>query len=100
MIARAGERIVSGFAQSRPLLDGHYLRSPRERTARTMAIKGTRQVYESVEKVLVLDSSLRTLDSAMAHEDLLLRLHVAPWSTRWWMPHSFLGQCLKTSGAR
>ena len=59
----------------------------RERTARTMAIKGMRQVYESAEKVLVLDSSLRTLNSAIAPEDLLLRIHVAPWSTRLWTYH-------------
>ena len=60
---------------------------PRERTARTMAIKGMRQVYESAEKILVLDSSLRTLGSAIAPEDLLLRIHVAPWSTRLWTYH-------------
>ena len=52
-----------------------------------MAIKGMRQVYESAGKVLVLDSSLPTLDSAIAPEDLLLRIHVAPWSTRLWTYH-------------
>ena len=46
---------------------------PRERIARTMAIKGIRQVSESAGKVLVPDSSLRTLDSAIAPEDLLLK---------------------------
>ena len=60
---------------------------PRERTTRAMAFKGMRQVYELADKVLVLDSSLRTLSSAVAPEDLLLRILVAPWSTRLWTFH-------------
>lgn len=60
---------------------------PRERTTRTMAIKSMRQVYELADKVLVLDSSLRILSSTIAPEDLLLRILVAPWSTRLWTYH-------------
>ncbi len=46
-----------------------------------------RYVYERADKVLVLDSSLRTVDSLAAPEELLLRIMVAPWTTRLWTYH-------------
>ena len=57
---------------------------PRERTTKNLAIKSMRNVYERADKVLVLDSSLRTVNSLAAPEELLLRIMVAPWSTRLW----------------
>jgi len=50
-------------------------------------MKNMRYVYEMADKVLVLDSSLRTVDSSVAPEELLLRILVAPWSTRLWTYH-------------
>jgi hypothetical protein len=56
-------------------------------TTRTLAIKRMQHVYSMADKVLVLDSSLRTVGSSVAPEELLLRIIVAPWSTHLWMYH-------------
>ena len=60
---------------------------PREKTARTLAIQGMRYVYERADKVLVLDSSLLNIESSAVPEEILLRIKVAPWSTRLWTYH-------------
>ena len=46
-----------------------------------------RYVYERADKVLVLDSSLLTVESSAVREEILLRIKVAPWSTRLWTYH-------------
>ena len=60
---------------------------PREKTAKILAIQGMRDVYERADKVLVLDSSLLTVESSAVPEEILLRIKVAPWSTRLWTYH-------------
>lgn len=60
---------------------------PREIHARKIAINSMRQVYSEAHRVLVLDNSLSTLNCAATPQECLIRIKIAPWSTRLWTFH-------------
>lgn len=60
---------------------------PREHTTRGLAIQSMRHVYQRAEKVLVFDSSLKSLSITAPPEHLLLSIQLTPWSKRLWTLH-------------
>lgn len=51
---------------------------------RNRALNRMKDTYKLAHKVLVLDRSLEIVDSSVAPEEALLRIHYSPWSTRLW----------------